>query len=316
MNDVKQDKNNPLFNQPYAQVSFNATGACEYQILINDVPVYTDKGAMRASVPVNQFMQDGVNDLAITVKDTDNTCNVSASLEIRKLHGSDNISTVNRVSFSGEPINATDKAIADSTKAEKLAFKDDDFKPAEDGYITVNQAKLETGKQYYGYNPKVQQRELMDGIKVSQEVNLPLDLPHWSYLDGETIANDQATKDALIAIYKEIWVDIQNKNWDKLNKLFALRDKEMKMLDGEETNTVAKIKKTAESADTKELLVPNEENMKNLRENLDLNVFGHAKLVSLTSWNGDNILIFNTSYGNVNYGLRFARINGKFEIVR
>jgi len=307
---------NPLTNKPYAEVEFAIEGSnnCKYQVLINDVPIYAGAGAMRASYPVNHYMINGQNNLAIAIKDTDSECKASATLQVRKLDESNNdVRILNKVEFSGQPSKASASSIKDSTVAEKLSFQDNKFKANEDGDIKVSKAVLSTDKEYYGYNYDTQKREYMSGVKVSQDIDLPISIPHWAWLDGETIENNQATKDALIAIYKTIWSDIQSKDWSKLNKLFALRDKEMTMLDGEKADTTAKIKATAEDSETKELWIPDGEKFVSLSFQ---NIYGNKKLVTLTQWSGKNFLGFKTNYGNTNYGLKFAKINGKFVIVR
>ena len=305
---------NPLTNKPYAEVEFAIEGSnnCKYQVLINDVPIYAGAGAMRASYPVNHYMIDGQNNLAIAIKDTDSECKASATLQVRKLDESNNdVRILNKVEFSGQPSKASASSIKDSTVAEKLSFQDNKFKADEDGDIKVSKAVLSTDKEYYGYNYDTQKREYMSGVKVSQDIDLPISIPHWAWLDGETIENNQATKDALIAIYKTIWSDIQSKDWSKLNKLFALRDKEMTMLDGEDPKTVYDgIKKTAESDDTKELFIVSDNNLQKLK----LNIFANGKLATLTNWKNQRLLAFNTHYGSRTYGLTFAKTNGKFVI--
>ncbi|AIT08774.1 hypothetical protein LO80_01470 [Candidatus Francisella endociliophora] len=312
MDIIKKD-NNPLGNEPYAEVAISANGSCDYQILINDVPIYADEGAINTTLPVNPYMINGSNNLAVTVQNKDESCKVSATLQVRKSDDFNSTAKLNTVVFDGNPSDITEKDTDGSTPAEKLAFADGKFDKSDDGYITVSKAKLDSGNVYYGYNYDNQKRELMAGVKVSQDIDLPIDLPKWAWLDGETIANDQATKDALIAIYKEIWADIQNKDWDKLNKLFASRDAERAKAyytGGSNGTTADSIREKIEDAGS--VFVPKEKTIPKIK----LNIFGKGKLATMTSWNNGELLSINKKEGGSSkYGVTFAKINGKFVIV-
>jgi len=253
----------------------------------------------------------GQNNLAVTVQKKDKDCSVSASLQVRRSDDFDSSAMLNTVSYNGNPDDVTEKDADSSTPAEKLAFKDGKFESTEDGYITVSKAKLDSGNVFYGYNYDNQKRELMAGVKVSQDINLPIDLPKWTWESGEPIADNQETKDQLIAIYKDIWKLIEAKDWDKLNKLFELRDKEMATAfytGGKNGTTVDKIRETNKN---KDLVTVDDTTAKKV---MFTNIFANDKLVKLSGWNGSGILIFNKD-GSETYDLTFAKIDGKFVIV-
>ena len=311
MDIIKKD-NNPLGNEPYAEVAISTNGSCDYQILVNDVPIYAGAGPINTTLPVNPYMMVGQNNLAVTVQKKDKDCSVSASLQVRRSDDFDSSAMLNTVSYNGNPDDVTEKDADSSTPAEKLAFKDGKFESTEDGYITVSKAKLDSGNVFYGYNYDNQKRELMAGVKVSQDINLPIDLPKWTWESGEPIADNQETKDQLIAIYKDIWKLIEAKDWDKLNKLFELRDKEMATAFYTHPNTVASIKEKAENEHNK-LNASN--NDKAINASTDMNIFAQDKFVSLTFWDDSPFLQFATSSGSSVYKIIFAKINGKFVIV-
>jgi len=130
---------------------------------------------------------------------------------------------------------------------------------------------------------------------------------------GEKITHDEATKQELISIYKTIWADIQNKDWDELNKMFALRDKEMDLAinDGENSTTVDDIKDDISIKNNK-FWIPNNADFDNYSY---INIFGNNKLVTLTQWTGKGYLGFNADIGNTMFNIVFAKINGKWTIV-
>lgn len=311
MDIIKKD-NNPLGNKPYTEIAISTNGSCDYQILINDVPIYAGMGPINTTLPVNPYVINGSNNLAVTVQDKDESCKVSATLQIRKSDDFDSTAKLNTVVYKGNPDDITEKNADNSTKAEKLAFKDDKFEKSDDGYITVSNAKLDSGNVFYGYNYDNQKRELMAGVKVSQDINLPIDLPQWTWEKGEPIADNQETKDELIAIYKNIWKLIQDKDWDKLNKLFELRDKEMAKAFYTHPNTVASIKEKIDD-DAFVNIPPNDEKLNNAS---NLNVYGRDKLVDLSFADGSSLLQINNNEGGATeYSISFSKLNGKFVIV-
>jgi len=305
---IKKD-NNPLGNKPYTEISISANGACDYQILINDVPIYSDTGAINTTLPVNQYMINGDNNLSLTIQDKDINCSVSATLQVRHADDFNSSKDISTISFDGNPSKPDKKDISKSSPVEKLTYKDNKFIKSDDGYINISQAKLETGKVYYGYNYDNQKREDMAGVKVSQDIILPIDIPHWAWLDGEKIENNQETKDQLIAIYKTIWKLIQDKDWDKLNKMFALRDKEMGEALYGEPNTVTNLESSSKDKNLVTI------NTKTSNKVMFSNEFGDSKFITLTGWNGAGVLIFNKD-GSTTYNITFAKINGVFVIIR
>ena len=312
MDIIKKD-NNPLGNKPYAEIGIAVNGACDYQVLLNDIPLYSGMGVINLHYPVNQYMINGSNNLAVAVQNKDVNCKVSASLEISQSGDIDNKKLISKVEFNGNPSKLTEKDADSSTKAEKLAFKDGKFDKADDGYITVSKAKLDSGNVFYGYNYDNQKRELMAGVKVSQDINLPIDLPKWAWESGEPIADNQETKDELIAIYKNIWKLIDDKEWDKLNKMFELRDKEMDLAinDGDNSTTTDDIKKDILNNYT----IYKTNDSKVLQNNTFMKVFAENRLVKLSFWNGKSLLTLNKKgSGSSRYDIQFAKINGKFVI--
>jgi len=314
MDIIKKD-NNPLGNKPYTEVAISTSGACDYQIVVNGVPIYAGDGPINTTLPINPYVMVGQNNLAVTVQKKDKDCSVSATLQVRKSDDFDSTAMLNTVSYKGNPDDTTEKDADSSTPAEKLAFKDGKFEKSDDGYITVSKAKLDSGNVFYGYNYDNQKRELMAGVKVSQDINLPIDLPKWTWESGEPIADNQETKDQLIAIYKDIWKLIEAKDWDKLNKLFELRDKEMATAfytGGKNGTTADKIKEDFDEQDSKINMPPND---KLLQQIPKLNVFADGKLTSLTFGNGNPLLQISVDDSSSQYDVTFAKINGKFVIV-
>ena len=328
---IKQEnKNNPLVDKPYFQVKILAD-SCTYNVLLNDIIIDSDEGPMNTTIPVNPYMINGKNTLSIAVqtkKDRngnpiDQDCQIKATLEVKTSgnFNDDQIYALNSVAFSGNPASdeMNEQNIKGSTKEMKLWYNkaQNDFDNTPKGQVIVENPQIKQGDFFYGYDYDTQKRQNMQGIEVLSVVTIPNTLPHWAWLDGETIESNQQTKDELLAIYQKIWHAIETKDFSSIENLFALRDHEMaEAFYKEKVNTLENIKEDANNPNFHVSIPPNKEL---LEENTYLNVFGiKNQLSSITFNDGAAILAFarnDKSFSNY-YSLIFAKINGQWKIIR
>ncbi|APC96361.1 hypothetical protein [Francisella frigiditurris] len=304
---IEKDKNNPLGNKPYAEVVINSI-ECDYQVLINDIPIYSDQNAEDVIIPVNQYMDNSGTVLAIVTKTQDRVCNISTKLQIKHAgQSNEDALEITTLSLGNDPKYSRD----DSTAAMKLIFDGNDFKQNKNGYIVINNPTFENGNVYYGYNEETKKRQYMDGTKISQIINLPINIPHWDWINGEKIKNNSKTKKEIIAIYEQIWSNIRLEDWSELRKMFAYKDKSLSKALYSRVDTVKSIREEINSNHYVKPL-----NSATIKYDVFINIYGDGKLADVTFADGDGILQFNTSPGTISYNVVFAKIDGEFKIVR
>ncbi|APC97830.1 hypothetical protein [Francisella frigiditurris] len=312
---VKNEKNNPLGHKPYAQVLITANECHNYQVLINDFPIYSDNNTEGTIIPINPYISNGTNTFSITSENgsyrEDKICKVSVIFQIKSTDQKDSEALeITKLVFNGYPT----ESIKESSEKELLGFNGTSFEKDTNGYILVSRPRFQHGDFYYGYNNETKKREYMPGTKISQNVKLPIDLKDWKWLHRAVkIQNDSQTKKEIMAIYKEIWADIHRGDWSKLEKIFASKDRKLSEVYYTKIDTSNEIKNEINSGHyVKEL---NDETIKN---DVFINIYGEGYVAEATFANGDNILQFNAPSGTASnsYNVIFAKIDGEFKVVR
>ncbi|MFC4892423.1 hypothetical protein ACFPDQ_05100 [Pseudofrancisella aestuarii] len=312
---VKNEENNPLGHDPYAEVLITADECSNYQVLINDYPIYSDNNTSGTIIPINPYISNGTNTLAIAAKTgeyrEDKICKVSVVLQVKSASKKDSEALeITKLVFNGYPT----ESIKESSGMELLGFNGTSFVKDKDGYILVSRPRFQNGDYYYGYNSETKKREHMEGTRISQNIRLPIDLRDWKWLHhASKIENNDETKKEIMAIYEEIWTDIRREDWDKLEKIFAAKDRKLSKVLYTKINTAKDIKdEIAKGNYVKSLSADT------IKNDVFISVYGEGYVAEATFANGDNILQFNAPSGTTNnsYNVIFAKVDGEFKVVR
>jgi hypothetical protein len=319
-------KENPLLKTPVVSIDFSVSG-CAYQIRVNDISVYADYFGtpMAAAIPVNEYLKSGDNTFSIHLWSVSKksaaklvadkqTCAAKATLQVRNALGGDNypISTLEYQSKPDDikPLLANTKG---STPAEHLAFKNG-FVATKRGPYQVGPVQVENKETtFLGLDDNIVNK----GIKISRSVTLKLPFPKWHWFNGDKITLDKTTWHELTQQYLNIYQALHDKDALRLKPLFSIRQQEMpaayfQKLEDNDNDVLVDMQKEAKDPDMKPLDFPA------LQKNGYLHVEGNGRLAYLKSPTGQVPIAFNhiSHQGGSGYDIAFAKIKGKWQVVR
>ena len=316
-NEENNSVKNVLKNKPMFNVDVAITG-CLYDVRINDVSILTDDegGPMDTSVPVNEWMQSGDNQLTVYLNplpntqknDTSQLCKVAVSLSVHS-YGSEDKDTIATLTYQS-PANALSADLANTEKSSQAGELDSNnfFNPDKRGDVTVTPVLIN----------KTNNEKNKHEIVLSRTVSIKLPFPKWAWLSGDKIENTEENKVSLIKQYEAIYLAIRDKNFAALRTMTKLRQKEMMeayYTSQQDSDTVFNIEKDVNNP-VEQLVefLPTPKVYKYLTIKID----GHAKLAQMVAWDGGSVIGFNYNdgSGSQSYDFTFGKINGKWVIVR
>ena len=323
-------------DEPYVSLEIEGGGTW-FSVLVNNIPVYLyydqDYDPISLEIPINQQLINGKNTIELgldePVKEADDDeeeeiligekCYVKLTIKIKE-KGSENsydLGTVNYNAISGKIYNTPEKkyitgsssdiylAIVDG-KVEKVEKKEAQF------YIGEPAIKADN-HSYYGANFEKEIINKHKGASVSNTFELELPYVNMIFTEGAKLDYNDATKQELVGVYKNIITYIKNKDCNALYSIFELQMRNAEITLYSSRDNVDIVKKIREKNSN-----PNFVFYDNIEfDNTYLNIFGNDNLAQLTFWDGSSILGFNSSDGSFSssFFLTFAKIKGEWKAV-
>jgi len=290
-------------NKPFFALQFEAQN-CAYDFRINDATVFydADGGPIDLTYPGNSYINNtGKNTYSMILfpmvdgkelAEKGQKCKVKLSLLAQTYQTISNYTALSSIEFIGNPeyLNK-DASVGGSTVAGKYF----------DGLVEVGATQINKVETYFG-----------PGVEISQTVTTPkLNMPHWTWLNGEKIANSEQTRHELFEKYQEIWQQIHNHQFDEMSKELRFRNREVAQALYQPVsnyNIVASIKKAVMQEGYVQLPL----NYKHAY----LKVMGNGRLARLFTNLDDGLLIFNRKEQPKSqiYDLEFSKINGEWVV--
>ncbi len=316
-------------DQPYVSLDINGEG-CSFVVLVNNIPVYRqyDIEPILLELPVNQYMKSGINSIQIGLDQPEDgnqqplkgkTCSVKLDYLVKE-KGSDNqykLGELNYVAPSDKIFNTPNKEyIKGSTSSQFLEITNNKVEKTdkEDAQFQIGDPNIQANNEsYFAYNFDIQKVQKQKGALVENTLNIRLPYDNKVLTEGETLENNETTRQELIQVYKQIISDIGKKDFAALKPMFepVMQNNSVSLyLPESQTNVLGNIEETANDSHYKLYKDIN-------FDNTVLNIFGNDRLAQLTWWDSTAILGFNKvgEEGSTSYSLTFAKINGKWKVV-
>lgn len=213
--------------EKYLELNINSE-KIDYYIKINDVKVYNESGKspVTQTVPINHWANNGVNNLLVAVDfgrqedqlSVANNATLNVSLILRIKHGDTEEKHI-IASYDLKPSEDLPEVIASSSLSNISFNSKSDYKKDETGDISIGSWNTEASKNWIDY---------------TQEINLELNLPAWSYLSADDLGTIKdmseaeyfSLRDEVHDQYKLIWELLDKKDSEGFLKLTALRSSE------------------------------------------------------------------------------------------
>ena len=310
-----------LENKPSFTIRMESQYA-NFIVTLNGVTVYngTDGTPITLEMPVNHLITSGDNELKVQLLAWDDTnyklhkdllCKVS--LRVKKFGEFDKKPiTISKIIYD----NKKENPLSDSTQ--KGAYSSiNNFKLDKNGDVIVSDIKQKKLTSY--------QWDKVEGVMLSQIINLKTPFPRWKFLDSEKIINtrfDELTKNEyytlrqradikeLYKAYKRIYDALEKKDVDSIIDLFDERNKEM---DIAMYHNKPYYKKRLYEALKKDVNDNNRELLKWNESEMYFFIEENGKLIYI-----DGAITFNDKDGSTNtsYPILFRKENGKWIISR
>lgn len=309
-------KNNPVFS-----LQISAVGCGAYEFRINDAPIYGDLNGVPidTTFPIDEWMISGNNSMSIIVApesandaqisiQSGQQCVVSATLQVRPngTPESENM-LISTLKYSAIPNNLTtlEANLIGSTPVGKYNSSESFKQDNKDGDVTLDKITITSQDTKNG-----------SGVIITRQLQLPqLPFPKWTWLNGEILSDNDATREDLYKQYQNIFDAIKSNNLKPLAPLFQIKKDESAAAYYSTPDQFDQFAALAGDASNNQMqfggVVP--------YKYTKLKVFGNGKLAKLVaSWDGGTLIFFNYKDGsaNVSYDLTFSKINGKWVIVR
>lgn len=291
-----------IFNdKPFFALKFEVQN-CAYDFRVNDGIVYIDYSTpIELTVPANTYVNnDGKNTFSVTLFPTTGAkeleaqgqkCFVKVSLLAESFKEVSDYTTISSIQYSAKPKHIAEDSTLSGTTEPGEYFN---------GLVDVGPTHVEDVETKYG-----------PGVKITQTVITPkLNMPHWKWLSGEKIADDEDTRKELTSIYQSIWTAMEKRDYRLLESMMGYRNKvssEATYQSIDDMNIVNYMKKDLESGYELAPLV---------NKYLYLTVMGNGRLARIYTGFHKNPIMLNRNEQpkSTSYNFVFCKLNGKWEI--
>jgi|GEM_PF-3509767 len=312
-------KDKTMLTKPYLYLNIKISG-CTYNAKINDVSIMNDSDGLPVDtrMPINQWINNDKNTLALNIapiKDAEkysqlpaSECTADLELILEDNEGTSKPIILTTINFKSNPneISTKEGNLATSLPQGNfiLTNNNNSIQKENGGDIVVSKIKTEPFNGEFG-----------SGVALSRSIQIPLDLPKWSWIEhGETINQTPETKIQLLDQYNIIWKALKNHSANKIAPLFHLRNSEY-----------------AEAYYSTEKKMQDKLGLEDIANNPDLiptpiipkytylKVFGNGKLATLVSWDHTTPILalnYTDKSSFITIPVIFAKINDKWVIVR
>jgi hypothetical protein len=152
------------------------------------------------------------------------------------------------------------------------------------------------------------------GVIIKRSITLPkLPFPKLAWFKGDIIQDNEQTRQALIEQYQYVWNALHHKEASKLKPLFTQRNKIYSKAYYEPVEQFDVVKSLEDDSHNKNMVLggftPKYQHLK---------IIGNNRLAKLVLWDGGPSIFFNDKDGNGSnsYDITFAKIKGKWQVVR